>query len=223
MTGELIKKILDKIYPLLILEDIILHKHRKTMIRFLLITNILLGILVFLDSSDKNLTRGLFLVSIALSLFFVCLDAYFHSFYSRSYEKNNWIPFEIGEILYYSDEKDITKGFIFSDIGDSTLRSLGIEEDEITDFLRDKSILSYEDVFAYQDPPTTLESYIDIIIKNDKKFGVFMKSKGINKEGLTNALEHQIDLEKTEMMKEVWWSKEALRDSLLIARKFLSR
>jgi len=210
MNSHLIKKIIGKIYPALVMDDIILHRHRIIILRLLILIDLFLAIFIFLDTKDVAFFRGLFLISLSFTILFKCLDAYFHSLHTRSHYDNAWLPYEIGEVFFYCDEKDITKGFLFSDIGDRALRSLDIAECEITDFLRDKDLVSYEDIFAYQETPTSVESYVDIILSNDSQFKDFLTSKNVSREQVLNALDREIEINKEEIVEERWWSIESL-------------
>lgn len=214
MVPNQIKKIIKEIYGLLVLEDIVLHRHRRIILR-LFETFVLLAIvgMIFAPKEFFHPLKGILFIFSGLALTLLCLEGYFYSFYTRSHEKNDWIPFEVGSILYYSEEEDVTKGFIFSEIGDETLKRLGITENEIKEFLSKKKIVSFEDVFdggGVGNIPNTLSTYVNLIIKHDKEFDDFLFKKGVRLDEVVGALEWVVGREKAAISKERWWSKENL-------------
>lgn len=215
MIPNTVKKIIKEIYGILILEDIILHRHRRTLLKFFEILTLLafLGMLILGEKYFYQF-KGLFFVFAGVTLMLVCLEAYFFSFYKRSHYKNHWTPFEVGTILYYSEEEDITKGFIFSDIGDETLRRLGVTEGEIKEFLETKNLVRFEDIFENQntgeEAPNTVTAYAALILKYDKQFDEFLFKKGVRLDEVAGALEWVVGRARQKIEKEMWWSKENL-------------
>ncbi len=218
---EIIKKILGKTYPAHILEDMLLHKHRRTILKILFVTDLILALFINFDFSGVNFVRGVFLIIASLILILFCLDAYFYSFYKKSHERNDLLPFEIGEILYYSDEEDITKGFIWSDVGDISLKMLGINEGEIAEFIKDKDIIKFDDIFEYQEWPATIEDYMQMIVRHDKEFDDFLAKKNIKIKELIEALEYVVNVEKSCIQNEMWWSKGALKCTSPLSKRLL--
>ena len=216
---EIIKKILGKTYAAHILEDVLLHSHRKALIKFLFFTDFLLALLISFNFPGVDFVKGSLSILISLTLLFVCLDAYFYSFYKMSHQADDMVPFEIGEVLYYSDEEDITKGFIWSEIGDLTLKMLGVSEKEIAEFLKEKDIIKFEEIFEYQEPPSTIEEYLKMIIKYDKEFDDFITKKGIKINQLVEALEFVVGVEKSCIQEEAWWSKNSLKGVNPLAKR----
>lgn len=218
--SEVIKKILNDIYPALILEDIVLHRHRKIILQFLLLLDLVLAFILFFSVPAKNIIEGSLLICFSLTLVFLALEAYFYSLYRRSHDGGASVPFEIGEILYYCDEEDITKGFIFSDIGDEALRSLQISEDDIASFLKGKDTIRFEEIFLYQEAPASIEEYVNMIVQNDKEFDDFLALRSLRKNDLVNALDGVVKIERSKIEKEMWWTKDVLSAIIPLGKRF---
>lgn len=206
-----IKKILGRLYGVLILEDIILHKHRRTLVSLVgFVVVIFFTALIFMGADTHPKIRGAFLVSLSVYLLLISLESYFYSFYKRSHDLPDMVPFEIGNILLYCEDQDITKGFLFSDFGDQTMKRLGITEEEITEFIKRIVNEDFSNLQAFEKHPSSPEAFGTIIYESDEEFRDFLFKNGIKLQEFIGAFEWVIEQERNEIEAERWWSKDRL-------------
>lgn len=206
-----VKKIINKLYGVLVLEDIFLHKHRKVAQKFFgVFSLILILVIVFFDAEGLGRVRGLFLISFSFFLTIFSLESYFYSFYKRSHDLPDMPPFEVASILFYSDDEDITKGFLFSEIGDRTFKKLGITEDEIKEFLSNKDSRNFSKSFSKAFSVSELSDYTSLMFEEDIYLKDFLLKRGINLSDFTGAFEWAVEEENKKIEEEMWWSKNKL-------------
>ncbi len=210
MISKDIKKLIGPLAAPLYLEDIVLHKHRRSAQKFFAFVAILslAALATFPGEYVLPLKAALF---ISLGLYFtsLMLEGYFYSFYERSHENPDILPFEIAEMLYYCDGRDLVEGFLFSDIGDRTMKKLGLSEKDIKEFLHVKTKVN----FSWQsvtERPGTVALYADLMQKTDKDWADFLFKKGITNDVFIGAFEWTIEEERKIIEEERVWSKEHL-------------
>ncbi len=209
ITLEL-KKLLRGLYPILELEDMFPHHIRRILLELAAgISLVLLAMLLLVHSTDPHI-RGGFLVAFAIALWLGSLEAYFYSGFARAGRGDYKMSFEIARLVYYADDADLTRGLLFADVGDLTLKRLGFTEEEIKKFLSDRLSVSFKDSFDTFDGDLSVEAYADLICKTDKTFSDLLFSKGLKANEFKAALRWSVgqDFRKTES--ERFWSRKHL-------------
>ena len=208
MISETAKKLIGRLYGALVLEDVISHKNRRMFLNFFGFISVLIFAVMFLsDIPSYTRVKGAFLICLSFYLILLMLESYFYSFYERSHEKNSLVPFEIGEILFYSEGADLVKGLLFSDLGYKTMKRLGFDESEIKNFLVSGGESANMESLAAG--PTGIDEYSEIIA-SEEKFAELLFKKGLKMEEFKGAFGWVIEEERRIIESERFWSKEHL-------------
>ena len=170
---------------------------------------ILLVIMLFSGQSGDHRIKGGFFFFLSLTLFLVMFEAYFYSVFERANVGRWLLPFEIGRVIFYADDEDLTKGLMFSDLGDETMRRLGFDEKEIKEFLKARAKISFAD-FASLKNHISIKNYAIMILKYDKAFADMLFFKGLQEKEFAGALEWVIDKDLGKISREQFWSREML-------------
>jgi ATP-dependent Clp protease ATP-binding subunit ClpC len=209
MTSH-IKKTLKGLIALLNLEDLFPHRVRRLVFHmFGAASLILLIVTVFgSDTSDNNI-RGGALLCLAITIFLFMLEAYYYSISGHAKERC-FVSFDIGELLYYADDDDLTCALLFSDIGDAGMKRLGYTEEDIREFLIERSSISFGSVFEEVVQHITAENYFKIIYEHDSELRDFLLKRGIGEAEFVGAMTWMLYRERRVIEKERFWSKETL-------------
>lgn len=210
MKNKFLQEQLKKILPLLVLEDVISHNTRFFLQKIFGFLTILLFIASLFYSHDLVFqVRGLFCLSFFIWLFLFCIESYFYSLYEYATEDARHIPFEIARILYYADNRDLTSGFILSDIGDEVMRRLELTEAEIKEFIRTRRVLdhAYENIFQKK---ITVPLLAKSIFTEDKEFEEFLLKHNIKYSDFEGAFLFAVRKTEKKIDDERFWSEEKL-------------
>lgn len=210
MISNELKKLLKGIYPALLLEDIFPHAIRRICLKLVTIGLAIFALLVVFGPDVDAHIKGGFTLSLFILLFIVSLEGYFYSIFSKSNDGEWLIPFEIGKIIFYAEDDDLTKGFVFSDIGDEVLKRLGFEENEIRDFIRSKPLVSLVKSKIMEGEHISLLRYGNILYDHDENLANFLFTKGISKAEFVGAISWIVNNQYEKINQERWWSKEHL-------------
>ncbi len=210
MIPKHIKKILGGLYEVLTLEDLFPHHIRRPVFQlFGSASLVLIIVLMFGGSgSDANIRGGAFLC-ISITLFLFTLEAYFYSTVIRSRIKF-YVSFDIGELLYYADDDDLTSALLFSDIGDIGMKRLGYTEDDIKDFLVARNHTPFVGVFESVTDHIYAEDYFKLIYENDGDLRDFLFKKGIGENEFVGAMSWVVNKNRKMIEKERFWSRDNL-------------
>ncbi len=210
MRSPNLKNLLKGIYSLLELEDVFPFHIRR--IAFYLsggLALVLFALLILGRSGDPHV-RGGFLIALGIAMWTGSLQAYFYSYFTRASRGDFRVSFAIARLLYYADDADLVHGFMFSDIGDETVRRLGFTEEEIKKFLTDRSKVSFEKALDTFNGNMSLENYAEILYKNDKLLSEFLFTRGAGLKEFTAALRWSVGRDFRVIERERFWSRERL-------------
>lgn len=210
MIPKHIKKILRGLYEVLTLEDLFPHKIRRVIFQMFGSASLILTIVLVFggEASDLGIRGGVF-VCVAITLFLFTLEAYFYSVVVASREKF-FVSFEIGELLYYADDDDLTASLLFSDLGDLGMKRLGFVEDDIKDFLISRNHTPFVGVFESVTNHIYARDYFKLIYDNDKDFREFLLRKEVDEEGFVGAMVWEVERSRKIIEKERFWSRDNL-------------
>ncbi len=211
MIPSFLKLYTKKILGSLVLEDIIPHGTRRAVMHvFFFLSVTTFAFMFFGFEGVEHKLRGVFLMCISVAVTFSLLESYFFYYYEKSHEAEDIIPFEIGQIIFYAEDDDLTKGFIFSETGDLILKRLGFTEKEIKEFIQKRVGVSHEEVAHLLEALTSFESYAKAIYEYDKEFQEFLSLKGLQYREFVGAMNFVLDALRDNVERERWWSKDAL-------------
>lgn len=222
MTFEELKK-LGKIYqPALYLEKSISYKSRR------IIRNILAVILAggfFVISIFSELTGGIvvgiFSLSFSFWLLIFLMDSFFYSYYFLGEEtvlkesgfakKISPISFELAQIVWSTDKKDATLGFLKSVCGIEIIMRLGITSKDISEFIYggERTLVSTE-TLSWQDDKITIKDYAGEIFSKDESLAKFLFSKSIQRSDFVGATDWVFRTRNNQKKSERWWGRDRL-------------
>ena len=201
--NELIKKYAPNIIPALLLEDIISHRTRVRILRFLFTVLFLsLGALLFVDD---NFSRGVFLFILGLIMIIFALEAFYYSNYTKSFINKNYLSFPLAKILLNSGNVDIIRGFFFSDLGDEAIRRLGISEDSIIEYLKMRN----KDDAGLMTTQLTNNNFVDILMEIDS-LKSFLVRMGVTPDEFKGCFNWVLSMHVEDIDKERFWSADNL-------------
>lgn len=220
-----LKKKSDKVFPALLLENLIPHRARvnirKTSFYVLIITfflsvagSMLDGALQnsfidFLNNYSHNF-RGLFFVVFTIWLLMYFYELLYFSYYFKSTE----LDFEVARIISNTSSEDITGGFLKSTMGKYAMKRLGLNKTMIDRFLESRSHLvtdeEYEIVPKKDSDIVTLSEYGRMLIHFDTELAQFLNRFGINPNMFAETLAWVTRTIKNVRRREMWWSKDNL-------------
>lgn len=208
MKDEGIKKYIKDIYGALVLEDIISHEARKKIKEISGVIALFSLVAIIFVGGISPWVKALFCFALLAFILGALSDAYFFYFFRRNSRLSDSLPFEIAQIIFYSKDGDLVRGFIYSEIGDEVMKRLGFSEEELRTFLINKTDLSVSDFVS--DGTPSFKDYVDAVYGADQSFKEFLESKAVKAEDLFGAIEWVLGREEKRIEEEMWWSDEAL-------------
>lgn len=210
MIPKHIKKMLDGLYSVLTLEDLFPHRVRRIVFQmFGSASLILIIVLVFGgEAADGGIKGGAFLC-ISITLFLFTLESYFYSVVVRSITEFK-LSFDIGEVLYYADDDDLTRALLFSDVGDLGMKRLGYTEDDIRDFLVNRNHTPFLGIFDGVSEHIYIENYFKLIYENDQDLRDFLFKKSLGEDEFVGSMVWVITKNRKVIEGERFWSRENL-------------
>jgi len=207
MIPKQIKKIIEDLYPVLTLEDLFPHRIRRIVLQMFGSASLVLSIVLVFggEMADGSIKGGAFLC-VSITLFLFTLEAYFYSVVVRS--KDSFpVSFDIGEVLYYADDDDLTRALFFSDIGDLGMKRLGYTEGDIKKFLVERNHSPFLGIFDSISEHIYARDYFKIIYENDSDLRDFLFKKAIGEDEFVGALAWEVDKNRKVIDKERLWSR----------------
>ncbi len=210
MNFETLKQKTRRFMPVFALESFIEHKTRLYFKKILGALSILLLILssnIFFTSASE--LTALFFLSVFFFLIIVALDAFFYSyaFEDNTKEKN---LFELADIISKTKSKDITGGFLRSNIGKYILLRVGLDVKAIKDFASKRKVFLNAENFIFDTSGDIFSSYLKALVRGDKEFEHLLITHGISEKTLISSALWTIREERKRMSIERWWSREKL-------------
>jgi ATP-dependent Clp protease ATP-binding subunit ClpA len=222
---ELKRKKTD-VYPAIILESIMNKKQRKTLRKFLYYSMVLAFCLIIVSflsttsffantSLSEILSPWVFVFrSVFVFLFSVWFTLYlFELMYLSYYFKETDIDFEVLKLVTRSDPKDITASFVNSEVGQYTLLRLGINNNEVKDFLKNRTDFVQEteyEIIENEDNKITFAEFGYSLLHFDSDFSKLLKSYGVTAQDFKETLHWVSRVSKRIRNEERWWTKERL-------------
>lgn len=206
-----IKKAINSVYSLLILEDLVSHRSRAILTKLFLSSSLVLFVAsLFVTKEFEHIIKGFFALSLLFFLGLEALEAYFYSNYEKTESEYSDAPFEISKIMYYSIDNDLVKGFIFSEAGDEIMKRLGFSEQEIRDFIQNKSTTEYSSEDIFKNGLNDYSLYTKFLYDSDEDFRVLLTQKNIQYVDFFETFKWVIQKSENKIERERWWSKENL-------------
>ncbi|HRY31312.1 MAG TPA: AAA family ATPase [Candidatus Paceibacterota bacterium] len=196
----------DAVYPAVLLDRYTDYRLRK-IIRaiFLIISLVLFALVIVSTDSSKNLLslppayvswsighayliRGLLFIFFPLWVFQYLFEAFYLSYYFD--EKD--IDFDVARLTFLSDDRDLTKSFLNSEIGRRAMFRLQIGQKQVKDFfVSDRKNLretNFRMPADYYGGFISLIDYGQTIYEQDESFTRFLAQNGVTKQLFLGAL-----------------------------------
>ena len=218
MNFEELKKKSSERYPALLLDKIGTHLKRKHVRTTVLLILAVLFLFVFVAPvfeiaffvENIFAMRGLFFLVL---IFWVVLFLY-ESMYMSYYFREGGVSYEVAKIVYNTPREDITIGFLQSVFGQYTMLRLGISNNEVDAFLKNRnhfvSTQEYLIVPHEEDPYVSLADYGRTLLHFDAEFKKFLSQKGVTPEIFKGAIGWVSSEERKIREHERWWTRERL-------------
>lgn len=210
MLTQNIKRILSSISGALVLEDFFPHSIRRPLLHIFGSMTVMLLAYMLIYGTSSTRVRGSFLLASSGMLLIMSLEAYFYSTFVRSSRGEFKISFEIAKVIFYAEDTDLVRGFLFSDMGDEVMKRLCFSEEDIKNILIDRKERSFEESLLSFDEDLSVEKYAHILWQGDPEFSRTLVDKGIIESDFTGALRWVVGRDWRRTERERWWSRERL-------------
>lgn len=232
-----LKKKSSYFFPALILENKIRYRIRRrvrTIMFYILVITFFIMIsapfIAELNFFSNKITlwitdyifilRGIFFLAFIVWLKSYLLEAFYRSYYFAKYD----IDFDVAKLVYISDSKDLTEGFLKSNLGRLVMFRLGIPKQYVNDFLKSERHYVTDEEFEIDYNKKTnfisLTDYGTKIYELDDYFKSLLTRFQITKELFVGALEWIDETEWKLRNTERWWSRSSLSRIRSIGRNW---
>lgn len=157
-----------------------------------------------------------FFISLFFFLIMFMCDAYYYSFYF-GIDKNQG-SFELAEIIFQTDDRDATKSFINSKIGNTILTRCGIAPSVLQDFLKQRKLFVQTNQLSGIDGGDLFLGYIKSLLTSDHEFRNLLLAHGLTDDLVLRTSSWVIDMTGRFKRQEQWWSEMNLQRIAPIGR-----
>ncbi|HET8575037.1 MAG TPA: ATP-dependent Clp protease ATP-binding subunit [Candidatus Paceibacterota bacterium] len=228
------------VYSLFLLEDVFPHARRHAFLRLFGLVILLAFFLAFLSllflfsgnsfsalpfsiSPDALHTiiqkaSGIFFVGFSFWCFVYVLETFYRSLYYHNREhvakttgRRDVTVSEVIEYFHDDPSGDILRMFLLSALGKMTMLRLGIGNDEVENFLKqreDKRTVSFFEI--EQNGIITREDLAKYLFEKYQEFSQFLFRHNISKEIFLSTLSWMVELDLRDKFQERWWSRDRL-------------
>src|SRR3989344_2295360 len=225
MDYEELKKRLVPWEPIYALERLCSYNFRRVTKRVLFFSSLiaLVGTIVaslglLFDIASK--LSGLFLILLTLWLIFFLLDCFYYSHYFRRSKEAGRFAFEIAMIAFGSPEKDITYGFMSSNLGKEILWRSGIDWESQKKFLSDRKSRISGDKFKLPEDRSVFHAYLKGLWESDAEFKSFILANHVTEEEFLGAATWTASVVLDASKLKRWWDKDNLLKTEPIGRNW---
>ncbi len=223
ITFNELKNKANSVYPAVLLDKYTNNRSRKIVRTILMWVSFILLIMVMVSCDfsrnylkiPENYSAWIFShVSMLRGLFFVIFPFWlisylFEAFYASYYFDETDIDFDVARLAFLSDDRDLTKSFLKSEIGRCVLLRLGVGKKLISTFLSSSREKIKETNFQmptdYYGDYISLVDYGQTIYEQDKDFAKFLGQLAITKKLFLGALTWVDNEDWRIRNNERWW------------------
>jgi len=217
MNFNQLKKELEYFYPVYLLEKIISHSTRRIVLRVLSALLVILFALAsgLITEPTKALT-GLFFLILIIFIKLSALEGLYFSYLFSTKNVNNL--YELSDIVYSTNQRDLTKGFIESRAGYNALLRAGFDDDSIALFLSQRKMCLSSETVTFEDSSSKVQSYIHALIKGDGEFQGFLNLQKVTEEVLLESFSWSSKIFEADLNRERYWAQSFLERITPIGR-----
>lgn len=125
-------------------------------------------------------------------------------------DKDKKINYSLSELLFFTDEIDVSRALFESKIGQLVLIRSGISPDNFENFIYSERSPIMASALNFGNDPVDLLSYLNVLYESDKFLQSFFSQNSINKEEFLGAVSWVMKTEEQKRRKERFWSRENL-------------
>lgn len=214
-----IKRKDSEVYPAILLDRIFNSRTRRKIrsaLFYAIATCFFFIILSFINIESLKPFTDLrfFFRSFFILIFSVWFTFYlFELMYLSYYFRETQIDFDVLKLVNNSDSKDITKSFLESDIGTYAMIRLGIDNEDIKNFLKNRKDFVTEaeyEILENKNGGITFSEFAFSLLHFDSDFSKFLKTKGVTAKDLKQTLDWISRMNRRMKDEYRWWTKERL-------------
>lgn len=211
-----------RLYPVLVLEQVLSHRTRHGLLTLGSWLLFIFGLALIIGGLSSAITQntlrpfaGTALLVVALWLFIELLEAYFRSVYfgsiiSNRYQPDDLYTFTVGRVLYGVIDNDLTAGFCRSVIGRRIFKRVGLAPTELKEYLQTAGAIVSPRLPLRPDRLFRLQDLVKLILDHDHAFERYLLRHDIRPAELLAATAWVVREIENEAMSERWWSREHL-------------
>lgn len=164
----------------------------------------------FVEVSNLDfIFRSIFTLFFSLWIISYLLELMYLSYYFKETE----VDFEVLKIAESTNDSDVTKAFIESQMGSYAMARLGFSKKDIKEFLKSRTdfVTSSEyEIIENDDKHVSFSEYGYSLIHFDSDFNKLLKSAGVTAKDFKDCLNWLSRINKRIRENERWWTKEKL-------------
>lgn len=217
MNFNQLKKELRYFYPVYILEKIISHNTRRVVLKVVTVLLIVFFALASgLLAEPTNTLTGVFFLTLIIFIKLTALDALYFSYIFSTKNIDN--IYELSEVVYSSNESDLTKGFIESYAGYSALLRAGFDDESLALFLSQRKTCLSSETITIEDSGPKAQSYLHALVSGDREFQVFLDLQNVTEETLYKSFVWSSKIFESSLNDQRYWSQSSLEKISPIGR-----
>lgn len=216
-------------YPALLLDSVATPRTRElfrsgiAFVTSLLFVPILLGLFfnISLSSHIDRIIQGCFFVGFSLWLSLMLLEACYRSYVHWEFPRGA-IPFsyKVAQIVFSTEEDDLTGGFIRSHFGRHALRCAGLDDVALSHFLSTRKEKSHPKRTVFPGNTAILEfQYAKEIYRLDGEFARFLSALSVSEKNFTDAISEALSREEKQYPSFGFWHPETLSRIRVLIRE----
>ncbi len=162
---------------------------------------------------------GMFFLFIFIYLILSFLEFFYKSMMAEGLQvsineslinRNKNLDYALSGILFTTDEIDVTKSLLESEIGAEILVRLAIPKESVKNFIYSERSPIMASSLDFESEFVNLSVYVDTIYKIDKSLSSFLSQNSINQKELKKTVSWIMKREERKRRQERFWSKENL-------------
>lgn len=217
MNFNQLKKELRYFYPVYVLEKIISHNTRRVVLKVLTVLLVIFFALASgLLTEPTNTLTGVFFLTLIIFIKLTALDALYFSYIFSTKNIDN--IYELSEVVYSSNESDLTKGFIESYAGYSALLRAGFDDESLALFLSQRKTCLSSETITIEDSGPRAQSYLHALVSGDREFQVFLDLQNVTEETLYKSFVWSSKIFESSLNDQRYWSQSSLEKISPIGR-----
>lgn len=164
-------------------------------------------------------TDGLFFIFVFVYLIFFFIEVFYRSMLNegiqvfveeKSLDRDTTIDYSLSDLIFKTDEIDVSRALFESRIGLQIMLRLGIPSDSIVNFLSNSRSPLIASTLNFDSQTVNLSEYLSVVYDFDKELKSFLSKNSINREEFLGTVEWIMNREEKKRRKNRFWGRENL-------------